>query len=98
MLTRCDCTTRNAKKAARLSRRMDELEERIERLEQRLREIDEALVDPEVYTDGERCRALQAEREAVIGDRLVQAGGERYPFGPARRRTLWRARCLWGHR
>jgi poly(A) polymerase len=29
VLTRCDCTTRNAKKAARLSRRMDELEERI---------------------------------------------------------------------
>ena len=28
-LTRCDCTTRNAKKAAALSRRMDELEERI---------------------------------------------------------------------
>jgi poly(A) polymerase len=29
VLTRCDCTTRNAKKAARLSRRMDELEDRI---------------------------------------------------------------------
>ncbi len=29
-LTRCDCTTRNARKAAELSRRMDELEERIE--------------------------------------------------------------------
>jgi len=32
VLTRCDCTTRNAKKAARLSRRMDELEERIDEL------------------------------------------------------------------
>ncbi len=32
VLTRCDCTTRNAKKAARLSRRMDELEERIDAL------------------------------------------------------------------
>jgi poly(A) polymerase len=31
-LTRCDCTTRNAKKAAALSRRMDELEERIAEL------------------------------------------------------------------
>ena len=29
MLTRCDCTTRNQRKADRLSRRMDELEERI---------------------------------------------------------------------
>ncbi len=33
VLTRGDCTTRNAKKAARLSSRMDELEERIIELE-----------------------------------------------------------------
>ena len=32
VLTRCDCTTRNAKKAARLSRRMDDLEARIDEL------------------------------------------------------------------
>lgn len=32
VLTRCDCTTRNAKKAARLARRMDELEDRIDEL------------------------------------------------------------------
>ena len=32
VLTRCDCTTRNASKAARLSRRMDEIESRIEEL------------------------------------------------------------------
>jgi poly(A) polymerase len=32
VLTRCDCTTRNARKAAELSRRMDELEERIAEL------------------------------------------------------------------
>lgn len=32
VLTRCDCTTRNEKKAARLSRRMDELEDRIDAL------------------------------------------------------------------
>ena len=31
-LTRCDCTTRNEKKAARLARRMDELEDRIDEL------------------------------------------------------------------
>jgi poly(A) polymerase len=29
VLTRCDCTTRNERKAAELSKRMDELEERI---------------------------------------------------------------------
>jgi poly(A) polymerase len=33
VLTRCDCTTRNERKAAMLSRRMDELEARIEELE-----------------------------------------------------------------
>jgi poly(A) polymerase len=32
VLTRCDCTTRNERKAARLARRMDELEERITEL------------------------------------------------------------------
>jgi poly(A) polymerase len=32
VLTRCDCTTRNEKKAQALARRMDELEERIEAL------------------------------------------------------------------
>lgn len=34
VLTRCDCTTRNARKAAELSRRMDELEQRIDELAQ----------------------------------------------------------------
>ncbi len=34
LLTRSDCTTRNARKAARLARAYDELEARIERLEQ----------------------------------------------------------------
>ena len=33
MLTRCDCTTRNERKAAQLSKRMDDLEERIAELE-----------------------------------------------------------------
>ncbi len=28
-ITRCDCTTRNARKAAELAQRMDELEDRI---------------------------------------------------------------------
>jgi poly(A) polymerase len=32
VLTRCDCTTRDARKAAALARRMDELEERIDEL------------------------------------------------------------------
>jgi len=36
VLTRCDCTTRNEKKAAMLSRRMDELEIRIAELQENL--------------------------------------------------------------
>ena len=35
VLTRCDCTTRNERKAAMLSKRMDELEERITELAER---------------------------------------------------------------
>ncbi|HEY0518004.1 MAG TPA: CCA tRNA nucleotidyltransferase [Ilumatobacteraceae bacterium] len=35
VLTRCDCTTRNERKAAVLAKRMDELEERIDELAQR---------------------------------------------------------------
>jgi poly(A) polymerase len=35
LLTRCDCTTRNARKAQQLSARMDELEARIAELEER---------------------------------------------------------------
>ena len=44
-LTRCDCTTRNAKKAATLARRMDELEARIAELreEEELSKIRPAL-------------------------------------------------------
>ena len=34
-LTRCDCTTRNERKARTLARRMDELEERIAELQER---------------------------------------------------------------
>jgi poly(A) polymerase len=49
-LTRCDCTTRNAKKAAALSRRMDELEARIAELaaEEELSRIRPALDGNEV--------------------------------------------------
>ncbi len=44
-LTRCDCTTRNAKKAATLAQRMDELEARIEQLaaQEELQKIKPAL-------------------------------------------------------
>ncbi|MEL7088832.1 MAG: hypothetical protein AAGL98_10410, partial [Planctomycetota bacterium] len=40
------------------------LESEIERLESRLHEIDFALMDPEVFSDGDKIKSLQAEREA----------------------------------
>ena len=57
-LTRCDCTTRNAKKAAALGRRMDELEARIAEL----REQEEIVEAPararrQRGDGGPRCRA-----------------------------------------
>lgn len=45
------------------------IEQRIEQLEARLAEIDEEMADPAVFTDGERCRALQKERSAVEAER-----------------------------
>ncbi|MEM8737785.1 MAG: ABC-F family ATP-binding cassette domain-containing protein [Planctomycetota bacterium] len=41
------------------------LESEIERLESRLQEIDFALMDPAVFADGEKVKALQTEREAT---------------------------------
>jgi poly(A) polymerase len=52
-LTRCDCTTRNKRKAAELARRMDELEERIAELRER-----EALESVRPDIDGTRVMEL----------------------------------------
>jgi ATP-binding cassette subfamily F protein 3 len=51
---------------ARLS--LSDLEERIEALESSVREVDEQLVDPAVYSDGKRCRALQEERARLLSE------------------------------
>jgi ATP-binding cassette subfamily F protein 3 len=47
---------------------LSKLEQRIEALQQRVAEIDEALLDPDVYTDGARCRALQDERTNLAAE------------------------------
>jgi len=47
---------------------LTKLEERIESVERRIREIDELMLDPEVYTDGERCKSLQQQRESLRND------------------------------
>ncbi len=49
----------------RMQRRLEELEQQIDGLEARLGEIGEALGDPTLYTDGERVRAVTAERKAA---------------------------------
>jgi poly(A) polymerase len=66
VLTRCDCTTRNAKKAARLSRRMDELERRIDELA----EAEElAALRPEL--DGhEVIEQLGVEPGRIVGEAM----------------------------
>ena len=43
VLTRCDCTTRDARKAATLAKRIDELEARIAELEGKMRELEARL-------------------------------------------------------
>ncbi len=44
---------------------LDRLEKQIEEAEQQIGRIDSQLMDAEVYTDGERCRALQRQREKL---------------------------------
>lgn len=85
VLTRCDCTTRNAKKAARLSKRMDELEERIMELEaaEELAGLRPELDGNEVMAQlgvgpgrevGEAMRFLMEVRldEGLIGDEAIR--------------------------
>jgi protein subunit release factor A len=42
---------------------VEEIERQIHALEDRLRELGEALGDPALYADGERVRAITAERK-----------------------------------
>ena len=85
VLTRCDCTTRNAKKAARLSRRMDELEERIDELAEaeELAALRPELDGNDVITHlgiepgrvvGEAMKFLMEVRleEGIIGDTAIR--------------------------
>jgi len=44
------------------------LEQRIEALEGRKADIDSELLDPKVYQDGQRCKALQQERVGVVAE------------------------------
>ena len=70
VLTRCDCTTRNEKKAAILARRMDELEERIAVLGE---QEELAALRPEI--DGVRVmEMLGLPAGPAVGAALEQSG------------------------
>ncbi len=94
-LTRCDCTTRNRKKAERLARRMDALEARIERLQE---EEELAAIRPDL--DGRQVMDLLGVAPGpVVGDAmdfLLEARLEEGPLGEEeatrRLREWWAAR------
>jgi poly(A) polymerase len=96
-LTRCDCTTRNAKKAATLSRRMDDLEVRIAELREQ-EELDSLRPD----LDGKQVMTiLGIEPSRVIGEALemlLQARLDEGPLGEAeataRLRQWWATRSV----
>ncbi len=47
---------------------LSKLEQRIEAFEQRRSEIDGEMLDPKVYRDGLRCKALQQERARLVAE------------------------------
>jgi poly(A) polymerase len=78
VLTRCDCTTRNERKAATLSRRMDELEARIAEL---AAEEELAALRPEL--DGTQVMALLGIPPGrVVGEALAMLMEIRLDEGP----------------
>ena len=77
-LTRCDCTTRNQKKAAALSRRMDELEARIAELREQ-----EELASIRPPLDGRQVMEfLGVPPGPVVGRALAFLLEERLEHGP----------------
>ena len=77
-LTRCDCTTRNQKKAAALSRRMDELEARIAELREQ-----EELSRIRPPLDGRQVMEfLGVAPGKVVGEALAFLLEERLEHGP----------------
>src|SRR5690606_9539953 len=94
-LTRCDCTTRNERKARALSRRMDELEERIAAL-RRQEEIDRIRPD----LDGNEVMAhLGIGPGRTVGEALEHLLELRLEEGPlGRDEALARLDAWWAAR
>lgn len=90
-LTRCDCTTRNAKKAAQLARRMDELEQRIAELRSQ-EEID--AIRPDL--DGAQVMGhLKIPPSRVVGEALSFLLELRLDEGPLGEQEAYRRLDAW---
>ncbi len=90
-LTRCDCTTRNKRRAAELARRMDELEERIAALN----EAEElAAIRPDL--DGDQIMAhLGIGPGRAVGDALAMLLEARLDEGPLGTEEAYRRLDAW---
>ncbi|MCB1004625.1 MAG: CCA tRNA nucleotidyltransferase, partial [Acidimicrobiales bacterium] len=88
---RCDCTTRNQRKAERLSRRMDELEERIAKLQEQ-----EALDAMRPDLDGTQVMAhLGVEPGRWVGEALDHLLQLRLDEGPLGEEEAYRRLDQW---
>lgn len=90
-LTRCDCTTRNKRKAAELARRMDELEQRIAELRQR-EEMDAIRPD---LNGAEVMELLGLKPGPQVGRALDHLLELRLEHGPMERDDAERELRLW---
>lgn len=90
-LTRCDCTTRNKRKAAELARRMDELEQRIAELRQR-EEMDAIRPD---LNGAEVMELLGLKPGPQVGRALDHLLELRLEHGPMERDEAERELRLW---
>jgi poly(A) polymerase len=90
-LTRCDCTTRNERKAKELAGRMDALQERIEDLRSR-EELDRIRPD----LDGNQVmRHLDLEPGRVVGEALAMLLEARLEEGPLGEDEAYRRLDAW---
>jgi poly(A) polymerase len=90
-LTRCDCTTRNERKANELARRMDALEERIAELRSK-EELDSIRPD----LDGNQVmRHLGVKPGRVVGDALAMLLEARLEEGPLGEEEAYRRLDAW---
>jgi poly(A) polymerase len=90
-LTRCDCTTRNRRRAETLARRMDELEERIEVLAEQ-----EELASIRPDLDGRQIMAhLGIEPGRLVGEALDHLLELRLEEGPLGEEEAYRRLDSW---